>query len=173
MWEIHRWPVNSPHKGSVTWRMFPFDDVIMSNEISLAQILPCQLYAKGIACWEVTWPNDPQTRCCGCTGIPLDRLHWNYNGWCYHQVVFQWQSRAHHLHNWNIMERPLEPQEHWDANGTTLADATAQWCYSGNPVLICISGTHWKTTGRPLQYHRDATGTTLAINNSFHELVLV
>ena len=26
---IHRWPVNSPHKGPVTWKMFPFDDVIM------------------------------------------------------------------------------------------------------------------------------------------------
>ena len=26
---IHRWPVNSPHKGPVTRNMFPFDDVIM------------------------------------------------------------------------------------------------------------------------------------------------
>ena len=26
---IHRWPVNSPHKGPVTRQMFPFDDVIM------------------------------------------------------------------------------------------------------------------------------------------------
>ena len=27
---IHRWPVNSPHKGPVTRKMSPFDDVIMS-----------------------------------------------------------------------------------------------------------------------------------------------
>ena len=27
---IHRWPVNSPHKGPVTQKMFPFDDVIMT-----------------------------------------------------------------------------------------------------------------------------------------------
>ena len=27
--EIHRWPVNSPHKGPVTRNIFPFDDVIM------------------------------------------------------------------------------------------------------------------------------------------------
>ena len=27
---IHRSPVNSPHKGQVTRKMFPFDDVIMS-----------------------------------------------------------------------------------------------------------------------------------------------
>ena len=29
VWGIHRWPVNSPHKGTVTRKMFPFDDVIM------------------------------------------------------------------------------------------------------------------------------------------------
>ena len=28
---IHRRPVNSPHKWPVTRKMFPFDDVIMSN----------------------------------------------------------------------------------------------------------------------------------------------
>ena len=27
--EIHRWPVNSPHKGTVMRKMLPFDDVIM------------------------------------------------------------------------------------------------------------------------------------------------
>ena len=26
---IHRWPVNSPHKGPLTRKMFPFDDVIV------------------------------------------------------------------------------------------------------------------------------------------------
>ena len=26
---IHRWSVNSPHKWPVTWKMFPFDDIIM------------------------------------------------------------------------------------------------------------------------------------------------
>ena len=29
---IHRWPVNSPHKGPVTRKMFPFDDVIMESD---------------------------------------------------------------------------------------------------------------------------------------------
>ena len=43
--------------------------------------------------------------------------------------------------------RSLEPQVHWDATGTTLADASTQWCSNGDPVLICIIGTHWKTTG--------------------------
>ena len=29
---IHRWPVNSPHKGPVTRKIFPFDDVIMLQD---------------------------------------------------------------------------------------------------------------------------------------------
>ena len=35
MWEIHRWPVNSPLKRPVTRKMFPFDDVIMSVDIQM------------------------------------------------------------------------------------------------------------------------------------------
>ena len=32
VWGIHRWPVNSPHKGPVTRKMFSFDDVITVNK---------------------------------------------------------------------------------------------------------------------------------------------
>ena len=32
---IHRWPMNSPHKGPVTRKMFPFDDVIMHMTITV------------------------------------------------------------------------------------------------------------------------------------------
>ena len=32
---IHQWLVNSPHKGPVTQKMFPFDDVIMGFHISV------------------------------------------------------------------------------------------------------------------------------------------
>ena len=31
---IHRWPVNSPHKGPVTPKVFPFDDVIIRQVYS-------------------------------------------------------------------------------------------------------------------------------------------
>ena len=31
---IHQWPMNSPHKGPVTRKMFPFDDVITIRKIS-------------------------------------------------------------------------------------------------------------------------------------------
>ena len=33
---IHRWPVNSPHKRPVTWKMFPFDDVIMISGMPMS-----------------------------------------------------------------------------------------------------------------------------------------
>ena len=36
---IPRWPVNSPHKGSVTRKMFPFDDVIMHPGIGIDIVL--------------------------------------------------------------------------------------------------------------------------------------
>ena len=29
----HRWPVNSPHKWPVTWKMFSFDDVMINEEM--------------------------------------------------------------------------------------------------------------------------------------------
>ena len=55
VWGIHRWPVNSPHKGPVTRKMFPFDDVIMSN---IAHILCCfvkihSIYIQGCYCWTL------------------------------------------------------------------------------------------------------------------------
>ena len=38
---IHRWPVNSPHKGPVTREMFPFDDVIMNlSSVGFCSNLP-------------------------------------------------------------------------------------------------------------------------------------
>ena len=33
VWGIHRGPVNSPHKWSVTRKMFPVDDVIMHRSV--------------------------------------------------------------------------------------------------------------------------------------------
>ena len=32
VWGIHRWPVNYPHKGPVTRKIFSFDDVITVNK---------------------------------------------------------------------------------------------------------------------------------------------
>ena len=45
----------------------------------------------------MTWPHNLQTRFCLYTGIPLDSLHWNHTGWCYHPMVSQWQSSVNSL----------------------------------------------------------------------------
>ena len=46
----HRWPMNSPHKGSVTRKMFPFDDVIntnfMESRFAHNSLLSCQVILK-------------------------------------------------------------------------------------------------------------------------------
>ena len=42
---IHRLPVNSPHKGPVTRKMFPFDDVIMATSL-----YKCTIYDTRSAC---------------------------------------------------------------------------------------------------------------------------
>ena len=51
---IHRWPVNSPHKGPVTRKMFPFDDVIMWQLRCAASISPPLMFWRcqtGIGRW--------------------------------------------------------------------------------------------------------------------------
>ena len=45
---IHRWPVDSPHKGPVTRKMFPFDDVTM-HVTDLVFLCVIWLYSK----WSV------------------------------------------------------------------------------------------------------------------------
>ena len=48
---IHRWPVNSPHKGPVTRKMFPFDDVIMeSTPVDRNIMFPCYTLISSLYC---------------------------------------------------------------------------------------------------------------------------
>ena len=61
---IHRWPVNSQHKGPVTWKKFPFGDVIMCVHQYITQHLYrtiCNGAAESNLCssWMVThWGRD-------------------------------------------------------------------------------------------------------------------
>ena len=45
---IHRWPVNSPHKGLIARKMFSFDDVIMASliQIRTRRLLGANPYAN-------------------------------------------------------------------------------------------------------------------------------
>ena len=52
VWGIHRWPVNSPHKGPVTRKMFPFDDVIMWSWIL---VLTVRDFGRCHCPWTQQW----------------------------------------------------------------------------------------------------------------------
>ena len=53
VWGIHRWQVNSPHKGSVTRKMFPFNDVIMSWSCSKKLSRVASIIVLGLLCIDI------------------------------------------------------------------------------------------------------------------------
>ena len=57
--EIHRWLVNSPHKGPVTQKLFPFDDVIIKFVQQSHYIRTC------MSC--MFWCNDFVAQICTCS----------------------------------------------------------------------------------------------------------
>ena len=65
VWGIHRGPVNSPHKGPVTRKMFPFDDVIMLGWVSVDKVRTIKTWLRN-HCMEVTlyFPMIDQHRIC-------------------------------------------------------------------------------------------------------------
>ena len=52
VWEIHRGPVNFPHKWPVTRKMFPFDDVIMVS-VNVLSIMLLILIWLWMTCWWI------------------------------------------------------------------------------------------------------------------------
>ena len=87
---IHRWPVNSPHKWPVTWKMFPFDDVIM-----------VKISTQSHGCLIITVPSYQ------CRNLHHDilALYWNFP-WYFPQLWWRWNpaplsgfydARGHHL----------------------------------------------------------------------------
>ena len=69
---IHRGPVNSPHKWTVTRKRFPFDDVIM-NSIVICESVELLLFRWWLGlvknCWRVTnWTHGDQV---------LRRMYWS------------------------------------------------------------------------------------------------
>ena len=62
VWGIHRGPVNSPHKGPVMRKMFPFDDVIMrqiAKQKDWVQFPPIQYIPRNmhtvLLCFALLW----------------------------------------------------------------------------------------------------------------------
>ena len=58
--EIHRWPVNSPHKGPVTRKMFPFDDVIMLMKLVCGNNPDSKVHGANTGpTWVLSAPDGP------------------------------------------------------------------------------------------------------------------
>ena len=51
---IHRWPVNSPHKGPVSRNMFPFDGVIMNSRKITKSFVKWQMGSYGDNLYEIS-----------------------------------------------------------------------------------------------------------------------
>ena len=72
---IHRWPVNSPHKGPVTRKMFPFDDVI----VNASEDLSSKIASDGnISCARLFREPDTKKQATA-RGVPLWRNRYNTN----------------------------------------------------------------------------------------------
>ena len=76
---IHRWPVNSPDKGPVTRKMFPFDDIIMQLRWNSNTKIVLKMHFK--------MPSAIWYSCC----LGLDVLEMDLN-----------RRSAHHVDNWKI-----------------------------------------------------------------------
>ena len=74
VWGIHRWPVNSPHKGPVTRKMFPYDDVIMLWIRMTSQTLWQSSYQKMVV--NVATNYNTESRF---SSVIIENRHWIYH----------------------------------------------------------------------------------------------
>ena len=77
VWGIHRWPVNSPHKGPVTRKMFPFDDVIMINSIHPTMFH--RWITEDIPWYDFTNPKNPYI---------ISDSSTNWSQWYFHHSMY-------------------------------------------------------------------------------------
>ena len=98
VWGIHRWPVNSPHKGPVTRKMFPFDDVIMDVVTQLC------LNFNSIVCWKLVQADDKEIIKAKLYWPSVLEIYWSVvspfttewvsNTWSvpYHDIIMKWRA---------------------------------------------------------------------------------
>ena len=85
MKEIHRWPVNSTHKGPVTRKMLPFDDVII-------RFFSCVLFTSRIYVWYFPSVLVVFTYMCSRAHVSrcvatLCRFHHCFDNFCWQKIV--------------------------------------------------------------------------------------
>ena len=83
------------------------------------------------------------TLLCAC---PWYEHHYSFIVYLGLQVKWN-QFGSNNSHHTSCIHKGSHAGKWPDQMTTTPADASTQWCSSGDPVLICIIGTHRKTTG--------------------------
>ena len=149
---IHRWPVNSPHKGSVTRKMFPFDEVIMYVRFSTQTRRPRQLCAYHsyiILCHTYYSFSVLYIRCISSVNVGFFthdlKQCLSSIVWCFHSrkcnVWYRLQDDSHYLNmitsaNGNIfrVNWPFVPGIHWSPVNSPHKD---QWRGALMFSLIC------------------------------------
>ena len=106
---IHRWPVNSLHKGPVTRKMFSFDDIIMK---------------------EIFWYH----WCCSCMETMWCRSRWRTNLIIFQNIQYEiWNTKTCNSHNADCFNT-LGPRQ----NGHHSADDILKCIFLNENVWIAI-----------------------------------
>ena len=140
VWWIHRLTVNSPHKGPVTRKMFPFDDVIIKQYVRWFTSYCC----SGLI-WDEFTPTCPST---GFNQIPAEVDVWMNN----HIKYFACMSIQIHtllLVNHVSKMRPEFAKYTWynrlKRRPHCINDpANAPGCYVGAWIVSVLLGQRWR-----------------------------
>ena len=113
---IHRWLLNSPHKGSVTRKMFPSDDVFMKgrDEWLHPTDMRSVVMLYGIPCYNGSRYREPRlysglTHWGRVTHICVSINHHWFRYW-----LVAWSAPSHYLNQWlNIVNWTIINKFHW------------------------------------------------------------
>ena len=121
--------------------------------------------SSGVACLEVSWPNDLQTRLCQYTGLQLGRpplepnVHWDATGTTRADVSSQWYPSGNPgficiigIH-WKTTGVTNTLGCQWNHTGWCQHRVASQWRSSVNLHNWNIIEDHWKHTGNTLATH--------------------
>ena len=126
---IHRWPVNSPHKGPVTRKMFPFDYVIMSHPLDHSRSLERKIEFIHLGQWS--------SRFCAMFYSPEWTIFFLWWVTLYSLLFFDCQNLKHFsclcdCHSRNCLvtiKRFFIINNHWVFAKSPLRITTQQWSW--------------------------------------------
>ena len=113
--KIHQWPVNSPHRGPVTRKLFPFDDVFMNIYFDAWDHRPHSRQETGARCTEVAaryWSIPDLFSCDQAKRFTntIPSFLWSRSTLCPLVLMFEWGN----IFSFRISTWPPENNCNWD-----------------------------------------------------------